>query len=123
MSWEKYDKPHIGQLIKDRLQHEPEIVVRLSHYFPANLGAVTERQGEIFHQDISEIERRYQRRWNVGMMADYCWMLQREVPEGVHKRKSTTRNFESKRLGLLNKSVHAEQIYCHLISPVSFSHH
>jgi hypothetical protein len=85
-----------------------KIVMRLSHYFPANLGAVTERQGEIFHQDISEIERRYQRRWNVGMMADYCWMLQREVPEGVHKRKSTKRNFESKRLGLLKKSVHAE---------------
>jgi hypothetical protein len=42
------------------------------------------------------------------MMADYCWMLQREVPEGLHKRKSTKRSFESKRLKFHKKSVHAE---------------
>ncbi|GBN00043.1 hypothetical protein AVEN_192949-1 [Araneus ventricosus] len=29
-------------------------------YFPENLGAVSEEQGEIFHQDIKEMERRYQ---------------------------------------------------------------
>jgi hypothetical protein len=44
-------------------------------YFPENLGAVSEEQGERFHQDIKEMERRYQGQWNVNMIADYCWML------------------------------------------------
>ncbi|GFU82193.1 uncharacterized protein TNCV_4466441 [Trichonephila clavipes] len=43
-------------------------------YFPENLGVVSKEQGECFHQDIKEMERRYQGRWNVNMMADYCWM-------------------------------------------------
>ncbi|GBO11908.1 hypothetical protein AVEN_227220-1 [Araneus ventricosus] len=29
-------------------------------YFPENLGAVSEEQGERFHRDIKEMERRYQ---------------------------------------------------------------
>jgi len=41
-------------------------------YFSANLGAYSEEQGERFHQDIYSMERRYQGRWNVTMMADYC---------------------------------------------------
>ncbi|CAN2388754.1 hypothetical protein PRIEUP_LOCUS16700 [Pristimantis euphronides] len=44
-------------------------------YFPENLGAVNEEQGERFHQDIKEMERRYQGKWRITMMADYCWML------------------------------------------------
>lgn len=65
-------------------------------YFPENLGAVSEEQGERFHQDIREMERRYQGRWNVNMMADYCWMLKRETSQ-QHSRKSTKRSFEGKR--------------------------
>jgi hypothetical protein len=42
------------------------------------------------------------------MMADYCWMLQQEVPEGLHKQKSTKHSFESKRVRFHKKSVHAE---------------
>ena len=34
------------------------------NYFPANLGTYTEEQGERFHQDICEMECRYQGRWN-----------------------------------------------------------
>jgi hypothetical protein len=67
-------------------------------YFPANLGAVSEQQGERLQQDIKDMERRYEGRWNVSMMPDHCWMLQREVPERLHKRKSTKRSSESKRL-------------------------
>ncbi|GFV47826.1 uncharacterized protein TNCV_4803151 [Trichonephila clavipes] len=37
-------------------------------YFPENLGAVSEEQGERFPQDIKEMEHRYQGRWNVNMM-------------------------------------------------------
>ncbi|PNF15056.1 hypothetical protein B7P43_G16761, partial [Cryptotermes secundus] len=47
-------------------------------YFPENLGAYSEEQGERFHQDVRDIERRYQGRWNANMLADYCWMIKRE---------------------------------------------
>ncbi|GFW53761.1 uncharacterized protein TNCV_3938551 [Trichonephila clavipes] len=65
-------------------------------YFPENLGAVSEEQGERFHQDIKEMERRYQGRWNVNMMADYCWMLKRKNSQ-EHSRKSAKRSFNGKR--------------------------
>lgn len=64
-------------------------------YFPANLGAFSEEQGERFHQDICEMERRYQGRWNVNMMADYCWSLKRHNPAAEHNRKSRKRQFKS----------------------------
>lgn len=55
-------------------------------YFPENLGAYSEEQGERFHQDVRDIERRYQGRWDVNMLADYCWMLKRETKNGNRKR-------------------------------------
>jgi hypothetical protein len=66
-------------------------------YFPENLGVVSEEQGERSHQDIKEIETRYQGRWNVNMMGDYCWLLRRDDPQATYKRKSTKRRFEGKR--------------------------
>jgi hypothetical protein len=41
-------------------------------YFPKNLGDLSEEHGERFHQDVKEMERRYQGRWDVSMKADYC---------------------------------------------------
>lgn len=61
--------------------------------FPDNLGNFSEEQGERFHQDIKEMEVRYQGRWDHHMMADYCWSLQRDVPDGPHKRKSYKKSF------------------------------
>ena len=58
-------------------------------YFPSNLGDFSEEQGELFHQDISEMENRYQGKWDVNMMADFCWMLKRDT---VNKRKKRKRN-------------------------------
>ncbi|GFX75567.1 uncharacterized protein TNCV_4714741 [Trichonephila clavipes] len=58
-------------------------------YFPENLGAVSEEQGERFHQDIKEMERRYQGRWNVNMIADYCWILKRENSQDQSRKKSS----------------------------------
>ncbi|GBM24329.1 hypothetical protein AVEN_127128-1 [Araneus ventricosus] len=55
-------------------------------YFPENLGAVIEEQGEIFHQDIKEMERRYQGKWNVSMIADYCW-IKRQSLQSLQKEK------------------------------------
>ena len=64
-------------------------------YYPENLGAVREEQGERFHQDIKEMERRYQGRWNV--MAYYCWTLRRDESQAAHKRKSSKRSFKGKK--------------------------
>lgn len=66
-------------------------------YFPENLGAVSEEQGERFHQDIKEMERRYQGRWNVNMIADYCWSIHRDEPQADYKRKCGRRSVEGKR--------------------------
>ncbi|GBL75535.1 hypothetical protein AVEN_220177-1, partial [Araneus ventricosus] len=38
-----------------------------------------EEQGERFHQDVRDIERLYQGRWGVNMLADYCWIFMRET--------------------------------------------
>ncbi|KAJ8957397.1 hypothetical protein NQ318_004877 [Aromia moschata] len=46
--------------------------------FPENLGDMSEEQGERFHQDIKIMEDRYQGRWDIHMMADYCWSLKRD---------------------------------------------
>lgn len=66
-------------------------------YFPENLGDVSEEQGERFHQHIKEMERRYQGRWNVNMMGDYCWMLHRERPPSAQKRRSSRCSFEARK--------------------------
>ena len=62
-------------------------------YFPGNLDDVSEEQGERFHQDIRTMEERYQGRWDVHMMADYCWTLIRDCTEQSHRRKSYKRTF------------------------------
>ncbi|KYQ59847.1 hypothetical protein ALC60_01234, partial [Trachymyrmex zeteki] len=48
-------------------------------YFPKNLGDFSDEQGKRFHQDIKEMERWYQGRWDINMMADFCWTLKREM--------------------------------------------
>ena len=40
--------------------------------FPENMGSMSYEQGEKFHQDLKEMETRYQGRWDPVMMADYC---------------------------------------------------
>ena len=62
-------------------------------FFPANLGAVNDEQGERFHQDIQAMEARYQGFGNEGMMTDYCWMLYRDDPTHSHKQKSYSKHF------------------------------
>lgn len=66
-------------------------------YFPENLGDVSEDQGERFHQDIKEMEKRYQGRWSVSMMADYCWTLQRDLADASYTRKCTKRSLTGKK--------------------------
>ena len=40
-------------------------------YFPENLSDSSEDQGERFHRNLKEMDRRYQGRWDINMMADY----------------------------------------------------
>jgi hypothetical protein len=63
-------------------------------FFPENLGSVSDEHGERFHQDISVMESRYQDRWSAAMLADYCWTLQRDMPDAQHKRKATAKKFK-----------------------------
>jgi hypothetical protein len=66
-------------------------------YFHPNLGAVSEEQGERFHQDLKDVERRYQGRWDVNMMTDYCWSIAHDDPSSEHSRTSRTHKFYGKR--------------------------
>jgi hypothetical protein len=63
-------------------------------YFPENLGDLSDEHGKRFHQDVKEMERRYQGRWDVPMMADYCWSIKGEALYQEHKRKSSKQSFE-----------------------------
>ncbi|KAH9633685.1 hypothetical protein HF086_012611 [Spodoptera exigua] len=51
-------------------------------------GAVSDEHGERFHQDISDMEKRYQGKWSPNMLADYCWTIKRDQPEAKYSRKS-----------------------------------
>ena len=48
-------------------------------FFSDNLGDVSDEHSERFHQDISEIETRYQGKPGDKMMSDYCWYLPRKT--------------------------------------------
>jgi hypothetical protein len=52
-------------------------------FFPENLGVVSDEHGERFHQDISKMEKRYQGKWSLSMLVDYCWTLKRDVPQAT----------------------------------------
>ena len=56
--------------------------------FPANCGNVSDEQGERSHQDIKEMETRYQGRWDSRMMADYCWSTKCDNPDANHSHQS-----------------------------------
>ena len=60
-------------------------------YFPENLRALSDKLGERFHQDIKIMEKRYQGKWNVHMIADYCWCVMRDKENFKPSRKSKKR--------------------------------
>lgn len=62
--------------------------------FLENLGSMSDEQGERFHQEMKEMENRYQGRWDAVMMADYCWNLTRDIPAAGHSRTSRKRKFK-----------------------------
>ena len=62
-------------------------------FFPENFGEVNDEHGERFHQDILAMGKRYQGKWISSMLADYCWTLNRDVPEANYRRKSYASTF------------------------------
>ena len=60
--------------------------------FKENMGAYSEEQGECFHQDTLDFERRYQGQYNENMMGDYIWGLLRES-DSQYNRKSRTSKY------------------------------
>ena len=66
-----------------------EIHFLFSHLdrFPEDLGAVSDEQGERFHQDISVIEQWYQGRWDTHVMADHCLTIMRDNISFEHKHR------------------------------------
>ena len=98
--------PNYKEIVKNLLVHYKELGCNMSlkipfldsnlEYFPKNLGEVSEEQGKRFHQDMKEIERRYQGRWDVNMMADYCWMIKRDLPTNLYKQRTTKRSLDPK---------------------------
>ena len=79
---EEYGK-EVDELLKNFQKLGARMSVKIhflrSHldYFPLNCGDLSEEQGERFHQDIHVMEERYQGRWDVNFLADYCWCLKR----------------------------------------------
>ena len=59
-----------------------------------NLGSMSNELGERFHQEIKEMETRYQGRWDAAMMADYCWNQKRDLPAVEHSRSLKKRKFK-----------------------------
>ena len=56
---------------------------------------MSREQGERFHQDIKIMNCRYQGRWDIHMMADYCWSLVKQKPQASHKLKALKQQFAS----------------------------
>lgn len=62
-----------------------------SKEFSENCSDTSEEQGERFHQNAKDMERRYEGFWDENMLADYCWSLCRDTST-PHKRKALKRS-------------------------------
>ncbi|GBM07256.1 hypothetical protein AVEN_25506-2-1, partial [Araneus ventricosus] len=54
------------------------------NFFTDNCGQLNDEDGEGFHQDIANMEKRYQGNWSMAMLADYCWTFIRDAPHVHH---------------------------------------
>ena len=60
------------------------------HFFPENCSAVSDENGEHFHQDISSMERRYQGKWNCVCSPNTAGLWQ-EMP--IHSDRQNEKNY------------------------------
>lgn len=90
-------------VVKEFLEAYAEMVCRMSikvyflhaylDFFPENLGQFSDEQGERFHQDIFDIEKRFEGKSQVRMISNYCWSLKRETDDLMYKRKRSSKHF------------------------------
>lgn len=64
------------------------------NFFSENLETVSYTHEERFHQNIAKLEKIFSGKWNISMLAEYCWFLDnRVIPQGyfgvdiLHKNK------------------------------------
>jgi hypothetical protein len=85
-------RPKLQQIVKDfRKVYSVRLCHELKSAFPkCSSGLISgkcwRKVGERFHQDIKKMETRYQGRWNVNMMGDYCSLLHRDEPQATYKK-------------------------------------
>ena len=85
------------ELVENLLLHYHNLGCRMSlkihflhsylPFFPSNLADVSDEHGERFHQQIADVETRYQGKWNGAVLAEYCWTIVRDLPDKQYKRK------------------------------------
>lgn len=81
--------------------------------FPENREHYSEEQGERFYQDIKLMETRYQGRWDLNMMADFCWTLITSGQSTQHKGICCTGSLKRKELDagrLRTTKIHKKKI-------------
>jgi hypothetical protein len=86
---------NIRQLVDDLLNSYEKLGCNMSfklHFlhsyldvFPPNCGAVSDKHGECFHQDILAMEQSYKSTWSAIMLANYCWTVKRDVSDAEYK--------------------------------------
>lgn len=112
-AWESFDAvvngflgnvrdPNYKQLVADMLENFRKIGSTLSlkmhflkshiDFFPENLGAYSDEHGERFHQDISDMEDRFNSRYIPEMLGEYYWSLLRDT-RAIHKRRGPKKHF------------------------------
>ncbi|GBM33829.1 hypothetical protein AVEN_76196-1 [Araneus ventricosus] len=87
-SWHRHREEEFTQFIskEGNLVFRNDVQELMNVCFPENLGAYSEEQGDRFHQDVRDIERRSPGRRDVNMLADYYWILTWETEVGKRKR-------------------------------------
>lgn len=61
------------------LSYEAHLIQIHLGKFPKNCSDYSDEMGERFHQDIKQMEKAYQRRFEKAILADYCWFLKCEA--------------------------------------------
>lgn len=86
------------EIVKKMIEAFKEMKVRMSlkvhfldahlDFFPENCGDCSDEQGERFHQDIMEMEKRFKGKDIQNMLVEYCWSICRNKSPEEHKRKT-----------------------------------
>jgi len=54
---------------------ENPLHIHTPQFLPENMGAVYDRQGRRFRQNIPKMEQRCQEKWDSATMGDYWWFV------------------------------------------------